>query len=160
MAFTNNPKFLRAADGGLPIIREFREADSQSFTAGELVYLSTGYVTVCASDTAQILGIAMKAATNVTTGHIQIPVMIIRPGDEIKIRSTSGGTDTACAITDIGVNHELYVASNVHYVDLAAESNDRFTIQRLLYKGDQSTADGYWVVVTVCPAACQYGYGA
>lgn len=158
MAFTHNPRWYRAADGGLPIIRSYREADSQSFLVGQLVYLSSGYVTATASD-GVILGIALKAATNVTSGHIMIPVMIIRPGDEILIETIATSTATLATAANMGIGYGLVVASNICRLDFDETTTDRFQITKLLYDADQSTVKTY-VVATCNPTGLQYVTGA
>jgi hypothetical protein len=101
-------------------------------------------VTETASD-GIILGIALKAATNVTSGHIQIPVMIIRPGDEIMIETISTATATLATVASIGIAYGVVVASNISRLDFAetGATSTRFQITKLLYDADQSTVKTY-----------------
>jgi len=56
------------------------EANSQSFVAGDLLYLNSGAATIATtSQETQIFGIALKDATNVTTGNAAIPIQVICP---------------------------------------------------------------------------------
>lgn len=156
MAFNTSFKFVRAADGGLPMIRSYKEASSESFVAGDLVYLSSGAVTVCADDATVIMGIAMKAATSVTTGHTDIPVLVIRPGDEFAVRTTSGATLTACTTANVGIPYGVELISAGSWgVDTGSGSADAFIINRILYDPD-GTQMGYWVQGTFYPNALQY----
>ena len=160
MAFSSNPRIGMTGSGHAPRILWGRhEADSQSFKKGQLGYLASGYLTADASDTAQILGIAMFDATNVTSGHVTGDVIVLRPGDEIKIRVTNGGTDTRITAANLGIGYGLYVASNVCYLDLADTSNDRFQITKMLYESDGSTVS-YWAVATIPATVLQYATGA
>lgn len=156
MAYTfnaNNPS-IRAGDAGaFPIVRYYREADSQSFKAGQFVYLASGYATAVADDGTLLLGIARKDATNVTSGHATIPVEVITADTEIKIKFASGTPSAA----NLGKNYGLDVTSNTCTLDTSSV-NSVFTVQQILYD-ESGTATG-WVVASVVPAALQYGVGA
>ena len=69
------------------------EANSQTFTAGHFVYANSGAITKADSDT-KTLGLAAKAATEVTSGNIQIPVIVVLPGDLILIQVSSANSDS------------------------------------------------------------------
>lgn len=71
------------SDGSHPQIKFYQEANSQTFVAGDLVYRSSGLLTVCGADPAAILGIALGAATNVTSGHTMIPVLVLDTDTEV-----------------------------------------------------------------------------
>jgi hypothetical protein len=157
MAWTYNPKFYRSADGGNPIIREYLEANSQTFKVGQLVYLASGAVTATASD-GIILGIALDPGTNVTSLNTKIRVMIIRPEDEIKIYVTTAGTATRPSAANLGIGYSSYVGSNLCSLDLA-DTGETFQITKLLYEPDQSTVS-YWCIATVLATKLQYAAGA
>jgi len=130
------------------------EADSQSFKAGELVYLSSGAATVCASDATKVYGIALKDATNVTSGNIEIPILPIYPQDDLIMQVSSGGTVEAANTTCTpGTNYGLVVSSNHHTVDSAETSTEVFHFERELLKADGS-AD-YWAVVHLLATVAQ-----
>lgn len=156
MAFANNPKVVRSGNQRALNIAHYPEAASQSFTIGELVYLASGAVTACATDTAQILGIALSAASG-TTGT-DIPVEIIRPDDIVRIRCTNNGTDTTCENLVRGVGYGLYVASNVAYVDKNDTTNDRFDVVR--WETDAGGSYTYWAYCTIPATVLQYATGA
>jgi hypothetical protein len=77
------PRIRATAGGGIPDIRTFAEAASQSYKAGALVYFhaSTGLVTALADGGAVIGGIVQEDAS--TTASTAAHVQIFKPGDEI-----------------------------------------------------------------------------
>jgi hypothetical protein len=64
-------------DGGSIPVLSFPEAASQSFVKGDLVYLASGYLTLCGADPTAILGIALEDAHNGSAGAYQIMVSLI-----------------------------------------------------------------------------------
>ena len=77
------PRIRATAGGGIPEIRTMKEAASQSYKAGALVYLdsSNGLVTALADGGAVIAGIVQEDASGTvsTAAHVQI----IKPGDDV-----------------------------------------------------------------------------
>jgi len=65
------------------------EANSQTFKAGCLVYITSGTVAV-AAEGGPIAGIALKDATNVTSGNVEIPILVAYPGTEWEINVSNG----------------------------------------------------------------------
>jgi hypothetical protein len=162
MAFINNPRHGKTVSGGAPrIVYGLKEANSQSFKAGQLVYdagsAAGGQITACASDASAILGIAMKDATNVSSGNIEIPVALIEDGDEIFIKITNGGTLTASTTPLTLKNYALYVASNICYMDYADTGNDSIIFLEPVY--DQLGAATYWGKVRFLPSVLQVHVG-
>lgn len=154
MAHYSNPRFQTSMNQGVPLVRSYYEANSQSFVAGQLVYIaSAGAVTACASDSQSVLGIALKDATNVTSGNILIPVQIIRTGDEYEIDVYQGSTDDDAAVTQLGQNFALNVTSNSCKLDLNDTGHDLMTLQKIV------DADGKICVVTFIPTTLQYHVG-
>ena len=84
-------------------IRHIPEAATQSFKAGDVVYLVSGLVTVAAADSS-IYGVALKDATTATTGVI--PVVVI--DDTQDWISTVG---TTSAVTNKGVAYGLTIST-------------------------------------------------
>jgi len=145
----DNPRILEYAGGYTNRIRYgANEANSQTFKAGQFVYLNSGAVTVSATDAANSCGIAMKDATNVTSGNIEIPYEEVYPGDVIAIRVTNNGTDALASTLTRGTLYGLYVASNTCYLDANDTSNDRFAFIDILDVGDGKAAS-YWAVARV-----------
>jgi len=107
-------------------MENFPEAASQSFNAGELVYLVSGKVTVCATDATAILGRALTAASGTTDTNILVQVFL--SGIIVEMTMTTGGSNIVLAATHYGVQYGLYVASNLHYIDVADTTNGVFVI--------------------------------
>lgn len=98
--------FHSDTSGNGPLVLSFKEANSQSFVEGDLVVLNAaGDISLATAGVAnQILGIARKAATNVTSGNIFIPVEVIRPYDVWECNYASG---TTFAASQLGENHQI-----------------------------------------------------
>lgn len=88
---------------GNPQVVMLPEAATQSFVAGDLVYLVGGKVTICAND-GTIFGVALKNAT--TTTDSDIPVQIIQPFDIWRMEM-----DTTLAVAQVGEDYGLTVSS-------------------------------------------------
>ncbi len=110
--------------GAAPEVVEVSEADSQSFKANDLVQVSAGTVKI-AADSA-ISGVAQKAATNVTTGNITIPVQIITP-DSIWIAAA----DTTTAATQVGEDYGLNYTAGSQSVDIGDTTTTQVRMEQL-----------------------------
>lgn len=130
------------ATAGVPTIpgeiRYYPMAASQTFKKGEFVYITaTGYLTVCAASPAGIAGMAMAGAadcangasglsnplpsgTTLTTTGVACPITIAKRGQQFTLNITSGGSTTTTSKNQVGKKHNLYVASNIHYYDMAS----------------------------------------
>ena len=89
-----------------------------------LVTFSGGYVAV-ASD-GDIAGVAQKAATNVTSSHITIPVQMITP-DSIWIMAA----DTTTAVTHVNEDYGLNYTAGSMSVDLGGRRITQMRIEKL-----------------------------
>lgn len=143
------PRIATHSGGFAPqILYDAYEANSQSFKAGSLVYLNAGAVTVAAGGDVPIAGIAMKDATNVTSGNIEIPVQMITPDDEVLIQVSTGGTlqaaNTTCAP---GVAYDIVLDSNSEFwtLDSADTTNPKFVFIGPVL--DATGAATYWAKV-------------
>jgi hypothetical protein len=163
MAFNVNPRFGKIL-GTMPrIIYGRYETNSSSFKAGQWVVddgdaaPGTACITVVSTSGTLVLGIAMKDATNVTTGNIEIPVMEIRPGDELIMPCTASGTATSSATFLTSKKYGLYVSGNVVYADYDNTSNDCVEFKEPIY----TTAGGTttWGVFELIPACAELGIG-
>ena len=129
MAAVMDPRNPRIVPGnGVPqITSRYSEGNSQSFKAGELVYFSSGAVTVAAVGDVPVAGIAMTDATNVSTGNITIPVQLLGPDDEIyiKVQDGSGSGEAANTTCVPGVAYDFNVASNLWAIDSADTTNPK-----------------------------------
>lgn len=157
-----NPR-IRDVNGKMPqIMYGAKEYDSQAFKAGQLVYsdvtkTAPTLITECASD-GVILGIAMKDATNVTSSHVEIPVMLITPETELYIRCTNGGTDALASSFKQGEEYSTYIGTsgatdNYAYIDLADTSNAVLVFLGPVY--DVNGDSTYWCRARVTAAFCQ-----
>jgi hypothetical protein len=116
------------------------EAATMLFAIGHFVYSNSGAITD-AEDSTKILGLAGKAATNVSSGNIQIPVQVILPGDTLLIQVEDGSgtveaSDTTCVV---GKSYGIKAFSeNVpSRIDSAEVTNEQF-----IYLGPQLDAAG------------------
>jgi len=125
--------------GNSPEVKYFPEAASQSFKAGQFVYLNSGKVTACADDSTTILGIAVGDASGNTDEDCAVYIANADTVFEANVyHSTAASAVTA--ITQVGTCYALKVDSNKCYVDIEDTSNDAFQVRRLSPKdkvGDQ-----------------------
>ena len=159
MALAANGHVVSTGSSGmLPRIQpNLLEANNMSFEAGELVWSNAGAITVISGTpftAAEILGFAQKAGTNVTSGNIAIPVVVIHPTDLVKMPTTASGTAlTTTTNFTVGNGYGIYVASNVHYVDY-----DEGTEVCVIFEEHCKTPSGAftgWGLFRFIPAVCQ-----
>ena len=134
-------------------ISNYPEAASQSFKKGQAVYLSSGKVTVCASDATLIAGFACQDASGVT--DTEIAVAIAEPGTVFEMNiyhSTPASAITA--ITDVAVKYGLYVAGSKSHCDKGDGTNTRFLVVGLSPKDNVGDTYGR-VLVEVLRPYCQ-----
>jgi len=123
-------RVARTISGNSPEILTFPEAASQSFKAGEFVYLSSGKVTVCADNATTILGMATHNASGTTDTDCEIAIANYDTVFEANVYHGTPGS----AITTIeqpGVNYALQSDSNKSYVDVEDTDNDAFVVRNL-----------------------------
>lgn len=144
-----NPRVATADGSNSPkIIHGYLEANSQSFKAGEPVAFSGATVIAGAGGDVPIAGIAMKSATNVTSGNIEIPVQVINPSDEVYIQVSTGGTlqaaDTTCTP---GLAYDIIIDSGSEFwtLDSADTTNPKFVFQEPIK--DVNGTSTYWAKV-------------
>jgi len=140
-----NPR-VQATSGKIPqILHGYLEANSQTFKAGQFVYLTSGTVTVSADGDVPVMGIALADATNVTSLNATIPVQVLGPDDEVLIQvCTSAGVLEAANTTCVpGIAYDLQtVDTNLHYIDSSDTTNPKF-----IFLGPVRDASGtatYW----------------
>ncbi len=115
--------------GDHPHIEEFPEAASQSFVAGDLVYLNGGYLTICGSDPSAILGVALADAHNTTAGAYTIPVLVLTTHTVLTMRvyhSNSGSN--VIEATDLGTAYGVVAGTGEWKVDKTDTTNTRVRI--------------------------------
>ena len=158
MAYTYNPRIVQCHAGNVPTHRKYTEANTQTYLVGELVYLVSGAVTVCGTAATKILGIVHNAGSNVSSSNPLVTVEEIHPGDILQMRLTDNGSATTSASFTVGQTYGTYVASNVHYADLANNADEE-----LQYIGPVPDKDGSataWGLFMATPTACQTASGA
>lgn len=126
-------KAIGTISGNSPEIRYYPEAASQSFKAGELVYLASGKVTICGADPSLILGMAMEDATGTTNTDLAVA---IANKDTVFEGNVYHGTPASAitAITDVGTDYGVVNADNKWYVDVSDTSNVRILVRDLSKK--------------------------
>jgi len=140
-SFDPRGPYLLPKSGSIPHIQYgILEADSQSFKAGHFVYLATAAATLYPGGDLPLYGIAMKDATNVTSGNIEIPIMVISPEDLVAINVATSAdvleaANTTCAVgSDYDTNTGASIPS---YIDSSDTTNGCFRFQ-----GELNTSDG------------------
>jgi hypothetical protein len=142
-----NPRMQLHSGGFAPqIIHGLLESNSQSFKAGQFVYVhASGGVTVSADGDTPVAGIALADATTVSASNATIPVMMIGPDDEVLIQvCTSAGVLEASNTTcKVGISYDLQtVSTNLHYIDSSDTTNDKFIFVGPVLDGAGSAT--YW----------------
>ena len=134
---------------GDPDIRYIAQTGStaDSFVAGDLVYLSSGLVTICDADTS-IFGIAQAPCTG--TALTLIPVSVISPS-QTWICELDGAQTTA----NIGVSYGLTVGTGDSDVKTSETTNTTITVVDLDPRDGVTTAAGGRVYVRFVPGHLQ-----
>jgi hypothetical protein len=133
--------------GNAPNLLSFPEASSQTFKAGEPVYLSSGYVTECGDDPSAILGIAADDAHNAaSSGLYEVGVYLPTPDMVFEANVYGGGAITA--ITDVGRSMGLYrdTSNSKLYVDKGDTANHRVVVIGLSKKDAVGDTYGRYLV--------------
>lgn len=134
----------------------FPEAASQSFKAGEFVYLVSGKVTIISSTSqsvSKIAGMALADASGTT--DTALPVAIAEEGVLFELcvyHSTPASAITA--ITQVGVSYGLTVSSNKHYVNIGDATYRRVKVKKISNKDDVGDRYGR-LLVEVLGDVCQ-----
>ena len=143
-----NPKVQGTSGKVGQILHGYLEADSQTFKAGQFVYLNSGAVTVSADGDTPVMGIALADATNSASASVTnatIPVQVLGLDDEVLIQvcSASGSLEAANTTCKPGIGYDLQtVSTNLHYIDSSDTANMKF-----VFLGPVNDAAGdatYW----------------
>lgn len=130
-------KIWYGANGSETEERWYPEASGQSFKRGDLVFLSSGSVTVAVATGSnvaggtKVLGIALKDAS--TTPGQPVPVVIANPNLRwvLPVSTSSGGIGNSAnvAASDIGTAYELsHIAAGKWAVDKNATANAKVVV--------------------------------
>lgn len=140
-----NPR-VQATSGKVPqILHGYLEANSQSFKAGQFVYVNSGAVTVSADGDVPVMGIALADATNVSASNATIPVQVLGPDDEVLIQvcTSAGALEAANTTCKPGKAYDLQtVSTNLHYIDSSDTTNPKFIFLGPVY--DAAGSATYW----------------
>jgi len=158
-ANSNDPRMPYVVPQGDTIPRIWygiSEANSQSFKAGNFVYLDTAAATLYPGGDHPLFGIALKDATNVSSGNIEIPIMQVTPDDVVSITVATSAdvpeaADTTCAI---GTSYDTNAGTTISsMIDSSDTTHPCFRYQGPQYNADGSVSNrGYFRLV---PAEAQ-----
>jgi len=154
------PRLIYQFNAAPEIVHGFYEANSQSFKAGALVYLNSGAVTAFPTGDVPLAGIAMKAATNVTTGNIEIPIMKAIPGSEwwINVTDGSGVFEAANTTASLQTAYDVEVTNGICTLASDDTTNPVFRIQQWVY--DETGTITTLAKVILLDAECMWLSGA
>lgn len=117
---------------GLSIAEEaFKEAATQTFEKGALVFLSAGYLQECGADPALIMGVASREGQNgATAGLYKNPVYLAHPSTLFLGNLDNGSGSTTSAATDVGKMYGVakHSSSGKWYIDSTEVTNKRVII--------------------------------
>jgi hypothetical protein len=111
----------RTVSGNQPRMLWFPEAASQTFKAGEVVYLVAGYVTLYVADGLAVLGVAAEDAHNGATAGLYSTKVWIADADTIFIANLSGSSVTARS--DVTMMYSMTSSSHIWYIDKTDVTN-------------------------------------
>jgi hypothetical protein len=124
-------------DGPRRIVYGSLEANSQTFKAGSPVYSNAGAITVAAVGDVPFLGIAMKDATNVTSGNVEIPVMLITGENTVAcyVQDGSGNLEAANTTCVAGTAYDWEVDATDSYfaIDSSDTTNPKMVFLQAIY---------------------------
>lgn len=145
-------KVIGTLDGSTYHTRKYPKASAQTWSKGQLVYLSSGLLTVVATSGTTVLGLCTETAAATaddTTEYEVIPFT-----DNLKVVANANGSDTVTAQSDVGEDYGVYVTGNKCYVDPGSTSNVVFSVLDL-YPED-AVGDTYGRLILVPKSdACQ-----
>lgn len=110
---TNNP----------PAIHEFPVAATQTLVAGDLVYLSSGQVTVAGASTSTVLGVMAEASSSADAGTM-VKVHVAMPGQVWKATADADASSHVLAAKTYDIN------ATTQTVDVGDASNGCILILR------------------------------
>lgn len=125
-------KMLRSQE--TPLIWNLPEAVTQVFKAGDLVYRVDGYVTICADDPQQVLGLAMENAhSDVSAGLHYVDVLVFTESTLIKMHVHHGTPANAVIeVADHGKLYELAATTNIWHVLKSGVTSPSVRVQEFI----------------------------
>lgn len=109
---------------GSPIIHDFPVAASQTLVAGDLVYLSSGQVTICGASSGTVLGIMAEDSASAAAGTL-VAVQVAQPGYVYRATADADATSHVLAAKTYDIN------ATTQTVDVGDASNGCIIILEL-----------------------------
>jgi len=130
MAITRTARLARMLDGSRPVVLSLPEAASQTFKVGDLVYMSSGYLTVCGADPAKITGISKADGHNdASNGTYNVDVLVITLNMLVAMQVYhSTPANNVIEAADRFKAYGIAVSSNTWYIDKTDTSATRCRI--------------------------------
>jgi len=101
---------------GAPLIHKFPVAAAQTLVAGDLVFLSSGQVTIAGASTASVLGIMAEDVTTPDAGTL-VAVQVAAPG--YVYRATADADATSVVLT----SKKMDINATTQTIDVADTTN-------------------------------------
>ncbi len=101
---------------GAPIIHEFPVATTQTLKVGDLVFLSSGQVTICGDATTSVLGIMAQDSTLADAGT-KVMVQVAQPGYVYRATASANATSHVLAAKTYDI---VVTTQNVDVADASA----------------------------------------
>jgi len=129
MALIYKPKLGRVRAGRPEILRR-KEAASATFEEGELVASSGGYLAVCGTNPAKILGISMQAGHNGLVGVNSCDVLVANVNTLFLVQvHHATPANAVIEATDLDSIFGVTISGHIWYIDKAKVTTDaRFKI--------------------------------
>ena len=139
---------------GNPEIRYIGEANTQTFVAGDLVYLSSGLVTINAAD-ATIFGVA-QATSKADSLNRPTPVSVINTSQTWVAESNAAQT-----AANVGEDYDVVITTANTAVNVGSTDNPAVCVVDLDPRDGAVTASGGRLLVKFLPGVLQQakGYG-
>lgn len=135
---------LKKIDGANIPVLSFPEGATLTSKMGEPVYLTGGYITVCGTDPALIVGLLAEDGHNdASAGTHNISVY---PLDGVVFELNA---NTTTAATQIGEDYAIIVASNKMSIDISDTTNTRVVVVGLSSKDTVGDTYGRLEVVFI-----------
>jgi len=133
------PKFYFEEDlmghRGAPIIHKFPIAAAQTLVAGDLVFLSSGQVTIAGASTASVLGIMAEDVTTPDAGTL-VAVQVAAPGYVYRATADADATSHVLATKKYDINattQTVDVGDNANGCIIILELADSTTNVRIMF---------------------------
>jgi hypothetical protein len=134
-----NPKVRWTPSGALPKV-QLKAPVSQTWKAGEFGVLSSGEIIPAVTGSIPYCIFAETQSTATTASEL-VWVYLLEVGTQLEIFVTNNGTDAVETDLTIGGLYDLYVASNKHYIDVNASTDDTFRVLKYASEYEEAMHD-------------------